>query len=240
MGVSALPVGESVWAWTSLAPLNVNLWNTYYPPHPNTTDATIKASALLARYPHMKIPGLKSFQLKQTMLGLSCNTPTVQENIAYDFCEYFVCFSNTLDDKKQQLDIYIPSTKRFPNPGPFPVCVHVHGGGWVRGDRKARFYGAPAISESFAKKGVICVAVSYRLGKFPENIQDVAKCVEACVLLMTRSVRWVYDNIESYGGDANNISISGHSAGAHLVSLLVVDPTWLQVHELSPSIFKGM
>jgi hypothetical protein len=38
-----------------------------------------------------------------------------------------------------------------------------------------RFYGAPAIADNFAKRGVICVAVSYRLGKFPENIQDVAK-----------------------------------------------------------------
>lgn len=56
---------------------------------------------------------------------------------------------------------------------------------------------------------------------------------------MCRAVRWVYDNIEYYGGNPKQLTISGHSAGAHLVSLLVVQPSWLATHELTSAIFSG-
>lgn len=64
------------------------------------------------------------------------------------------------------------------------------------------------MGSAYCKNGFISVVPSYRLAKnasHPAQIQDVA-----------RAIRWVYDNIESYGGDRSHIYLSGHSAGTFL------------------------
>ena len=53
------------------------------------------------------------------------------------------------DYHKQSLDIYMPSGRGEGR----PVVVHVHGGGWVRGDRGIEFYGAPYMCSSAAVRG---------------------------------------------------------------------------------------
>lgn len=54
-----------------------------------------------------------------------------------------------------------------------------------------------------AKRGYVCVTVSYRTDlPFPVPVQDVAA-----------ALKWVKDCIEPFGGDPNNIFLSGHSAG---------------------------
>jgi acetyl esterase/lipase len=50
----------------------------------------------------------------------------------------YIAGGQPLDHTKQQLDIYVPNLKQFPSTDPFPVNIHVHGGGWQRGDRKTR------------------------------------------------------------------------------------------------------
>jgi acetyl esterase/lipase len=111
----------------------------------------------------------------------------------------------------QQLNVY-PSKREQP----MPVMIYVHGGGWRKGD-KARVGNKP---EFFNSKGWVFVSINYRLVPqvaFPENVSDVA-----C------SIDWVYRNIRRYGGDPDRIFIMGHSAGAHLVSLVATDPTYLE------------
>lgn len=138
-----------------------------------------------------------------TAVGASPARPTSTANIPFSSAP------NSSANHKLQLDIVVPNTD---SAGPHPVYFHVHGGGWKRGDRQIPFYGAPAMAQ-FAAETLQFVAVtpSYRLGKYPDFIFDV---VEALV--------WTHENIRSYGGDPTKIVLSGHSAGAHIVAMVLL------------------
>lgn len=107
--------------------------------------------------------------------------------------------------RKNQLDIYMPKTSPLL---PMPVLVHVHGGGWVVGRKHQQ---AKPLIQHMASKGWLVVDVNYRLGprnKMPTMIQDVL-----------RAVAWVKANIDSYHGDPTFVTLTGGSAGGHLVAL---------------------
>jgi acetyl esterase/lipase len=92
--------------------------------------------------------------------------------------------------------------------GPYPALVFVHGGGWSAGDRG----GYRDLMMGWAKFGIVCVTIDYRLVpkyRFPAQIEDV-KC----------AVRWVRANAAKYHVDPQRIGAVGGSAGAHLVGLL--------------------
>jgi acetyl esterase/lipase len=93
-----------------------------------------------------------------------------------------------------------------------PVMIYVHGGGWQIG-RKSQVQAKPAF---FNKLGFIFVSVEYRM------VPDVR--VEDQLQDIDRAIGWVAANIAAYGGDAGNISLMGHSAGAHLVTMAAVAP----------------
>ena len=127
------------------------------------------------------------------------------------------------DAGKRQLDIYRPrgAEKR-------PVLFFVHGGAWVRGDRKQY----PFFGNHFAKAGYVVVAPSYRLAPkhpHPAQIEDVAA-----------AFAWTVRNIASLGGDPARIVAAGHSAGGHLVALLATDEKWLRSHGLSAAAIGGV
>jgi len=146
------------------------------------------------------------------------------------------------NDGMQKLDIYFPESiveSYLNNPSPYlpptqpshrPVLVHVHGGGWARGGRASFWHGAPSICSAAAANGMVAVSVGYRLGQYPLFCEDVAKAIQ-----------WVKDNIEVIHGDSKNVFLSGHSAGAHIASLVSVRHD----HFLSPlgvprTFFKGL
>lgn len=96
-----------------------------------------------------------------------------------------------------------------------PVLIFYYGGGWVKGS--ADDYGWAA--RAYAAKGFLVVVPDYRKVpqvRFPGFVQDAAD-----------AVKWAQDNIARYGGDPNRIAIAGHSAGAHSVAMLALDPQWL-------------
>jgi acetyl esterase/lipase len=96
-----------------------------------------------------------------------------------------------------------------------PVLIFYYGGGWVKGS--ADDYGWAA--RAYASKGFVVVLPDYRKVpqvRFPAFVQDAAD-----------AVKWTKDNIANYGGDPNRIAITGHSAGAHSVAMLALDPQWL-------------
>jgi acetyl esterase/lipase len=116
------------------------------------------------------------------------------------------------NDPKQQLDVYGPLTVG----DPAPVLIFLHGGGMVEGDRGHYGY----IAKPFAERGVVTVIPSYRLAptaKYPSQPDDIKQVVG-----------WVFHNIREHGGDPDRISISGHSAGAHLSSFVSVDTRWMK------------
>lgn len=124
---------------------------------------------------------------------------------------------------KQALDIY-----RLEKALDAPVLVFLHGGAWVRGDRKQY----PFLANRFAREGFVVVVPSYRLGPkytHPAQIEDAAA-----------AVAWTLRNIGRYGGDRKRVVAAGHSAGAHLAALLATNPQWLKAHGTAPDRLRGV
>ena len=100
-----------------------------------------------------------------------------------------------------------------------PVMVFIHGGGFVIGSKDAPV----SDGSEFAKSGVVCVALNYRLGidgflpipGVPTNLglRD-----------MLFGLQWVRRNIAEFGGDPSNITVFGESAGAMAIADLVTSP----------------
>ena len=136
--------------------------------------------------------------------------------------------TENVKDKKQSLDIYNaqPNTRK-------PVVIFVHGGGWLLGDKSTKIKRKVAL---FKKMGYVFVSVNYRLSSFfnkktqyPDHTNDVAD-----------AVKWVYDNISTYGGDKNKMVLLGHSAGAQMISLLATSDKFLPSRGVDAEAFKGI
>lgn len=114
----------------------------------------------------------------------------------------------------QHVDIYIPDAAKpkgfFKTRKKVPILLYVHGGGWIKGNSR-RVYSLPSYTNS---RGYMLVSVSYR----PVPRTNIDGQVNDVI----RAIRWTRNNIAKYGGDPKKITIMGHSAGAHLVSLVGV------------------
>jgi len=109
-----------------------------------------------------------------------------------------------------------------------PVVMYVHGGYWKAGDKSQKGH----LPEFFCRRGIVFVSLNYRLApavKHPVLIQDVA-----------RAVAWVHDHVAEHGGDAAQLYLTGHSAGAQLVALLGTDANRLGEAGKSLSILRGV
>jgi len=91
--------------------------------------------------------------------------------------------------------------------GPAPVHVFVHGGYWHRLDKADFSFVARAFREA------VTVVVNYALVP-TVDLDELVRQVRA-------SVAWVHANARSCGGDPARITVSGHSAGGHLVAMLL-------------------
>lgn len=110
------------------------------------------------------------------------------------------------EDDKQTLDVYIPAGAKDA-----PVIFMVHGGAWQGGD-KAR----PAEFENkvahWGAKGFVFISANYRT--LPENRPvGQAQDVKAALLFSQ-------ENVREWGGSPEKFILMGHSAGAHLISLV--------------------
>ncbi|MFX1488071.1 MAG: carboxylesterase/lipase family protein [Promethearchaeota archaeon] len=99
-----------------------------------------------------------------------------------------------------------------------PVLFWIHGGAFIGGSSKQEYLDGLAL----AKRGnVVVVSINYRLGLLGFlYIPDIT--INAGLLDQALALRWVYDNIEAFGGDPKNITIFGNSAGAYSVLALPV------------------
>lgn len=103
---------------------------------------------------------------------------------------------------------------------PHPVMVFVHGGGFVAGSSHAPLYDGSA----FARDGVVLVTVNYRLG-IPGFLHLPDAPDNRGLLDVLAALRWVQDNISSFGGDTGNVTLFGQSAGAIIVAGILADPS---------------
>lgn len=108
-----------------------------------------------------------------------------------------------------------------PEPGSarLPVMVWVHGGAFTNGSGAVPVYdGAP-----FARDGAVCVSINYRLGV--EGFAQIAGAPANRGLLdQVAALQWVRDSIGAFGGDPDNVTIFGESAGGMSVTSLLSMP----------------
>jgi para-nitrobenzyl esterase len=99
--------------------------------------------------------------------------------------------------------------------GGLPVLVWIHGGAFTNGTAHASWYDG----SNLAARGCVVVAINYRLGAFGfAGRSDVGLQDQIAAL------NWVHDNIARFGGDADNVTIFGESAGGCSVLALFAAP----------------
>ena len=152
--------------------------------------------------------------LKATSFPNRCfGTPYIEElgnrDIPGEFnedCLYLNIYTPTADNKKR------------------PVLFWIHGGAFIQGS--ANEYDGSALAE---ENDVVVVALNYRLGAFGFlDLSSLGKRYENSAALgfldQIAALKWVRDNISDYGGNSNNVSIFGESAGASSVLALLAAP----------------
>lgn len=122
------------------------------------------------------------------------------------------------------LNVWTPAKR---NTTGLPVLVYFYGGGFVAGDgSEPRYDGA-----SMAARGIVTVTVNYRLAIFgslalPELSAEAPYKASGNYGFLDQSaaLKWVHDNIASFGGDPKKITIAGESAGSMSVSVQMASP----------------
>jgi acetyl esterase/lipase len=115
------------------------------------------------------------------------------------------------------VDVYAPAQAQGA-----PVVVFIYGGGWKAGDRGMyRFLGA-----TLAAAGMVCLVADYRVWPevaSPTFVEDAAQ-----------AVRWAKLHAGEHGGDPGKLFLMGHSAGAQIVAMLALNPSFLGAVGLQP------
>lgn len=127
-------------------------------------------------------------------------------------------------NKRNYLDIFLPDTQ---SDGKRPVMVFISGGAWIIGYKG---WGA-LFGHLLSAYGVIVVTPDYR--NFPQGtISDMLNDTET-------AVQWVFDHIESYGGDVEQVYLVGQSAGAHISCMSMLRRTVREREGLTDISWKG-
>lgn len=104
----------------------------------------------------------------------------------------------------ETLDLFFPAGGR----ANLPVHIFIHGGYWRMFSKRDYSY----VAETVTRAGAIAVVLDYAL--MP------AVRMAAIVDQVRRAKRWVIEHIAEHGGDPARLTVSGHSAGAHLATFL--------------------
>lgn len=139
-------------------------------------------------------------------------SPIVEANIYYQHQPSKLYHGHTLD-------IYYAQSRDLI----CPIVIFIHAGAWQYMDKSHRH--ARDTGRFLARHGVHAIVVNHRSKsvQHPTHIQDVASAFS-----------WVVEHAEEIGGDRRAIFVAGLSSGAHLATLLAVDPQYLAVHQLVP------
>ncbi|GLQ54067.1 alpha/beta hydrolase [Devosia nitrariae] len=124
------------------------------------------------------------------------------------------------DGQRFKLDVYAPEARG----GSAPVVFFIYGGGWNRGERGDYQF----VGRALASRGFVTVIADYRHVpevRYPEFLEDNA-----------RALKWVEDNISTYGGDPTRLFLAGHSAGAYNAVMLALDPSFLREYGVTLNI----
>ena len=156
------------------------------------------------------------FAVVITFEVLAMEEPASDFNVAYQV-------SLGSDPTRALLDVYAPG-----GASGVPVLIFWHGGALSAGDKQV----VRRLAQALVGQGILVVAANYRLSpevRHPAHLEDAAA-----------AVHWVMNSIENYGGDPNQIFLSGHSAGGYLAVQLALDPRYLERHSLGGSDITGV
>ena len=113
--------------------------------------------------------------------------------------------------ERHRLDLFAPAGARAA-----PVVVFIHGGAFVRGDKRTSDAIHDNVMQWFARQGFVGVNVEYRLAPesvYPGGAEDVGRAVE-----------WAHAHAAAHGGDPARVLLIGHSAGGTHAAGYVFDP----------------
>ena len=121
------------------------------------------------------------------------------------------------------LNIFTPDTAKEGQK--LPVILYIHGGGYTGGCGHEKHFDGPV----WPTQGVIGVTINYRLGPMgfvylPELVEEAGHAGNYALYDQMTAISWVRDNIAFFGGDPDNITIMGQSAGAMSVQLQCESP----------------
>lgn len=125
---------------------------------------------------------------------------------------------------RQSLDIYAPKELQ----APAPVVVFFYGGRWIDGRKRDYLFAAQAL----ASQGFVTVVPDYRLHPevgYPDFLLDGAGALE-----------WTTQNVDAFGGRADQIFVAGHSAGSYIAAMLTYDPRHIFETAAGEQPIKGM
>lgn len=128
------------------------------------------------------------------------------------------------DEDCLYLNVWRP---REPGSAKLPVMVWIHGGGFTQGSGHQPGYDGTQL----AKRGVVLVTINYRLGALGFMTHPALSAESPhgssgnyAILDQIAALKWVRDNIANFGGDPNNVTVFGESAGGTSVYLLTATP----------------
>ena len=122
--------------------------------------------------------------------------------------------------KAHNLDVYRPKERH----GKLPVIFFIHGGGFRILSKETHWL----MAMNFAKAGYVVFTINYRLAPkypFPAAVEDAAAAY--C---------WMVSHAAEYGGDVDNIIVTGESAGANLSCVITVAATYEREEYFSKNI----
>ncbi len=147
----------------------------------------------------------------------------MQQMRAHDLNHYFG--EETASEDCLYLNLWAPPAARAGDRR--PVLVFIYGGGFIQGTANLANYSG----ESLAKKGVVYVAMNYRVGALgfmahPELSAERDRKTSGNwgLLDQVAALQWIRRNIAKFGGDPDNVTIMGQSAGSASVSYLQSSP----------------
>ncbi len=111
------------------------------------------------------------------------------------------------DDPAERLDLFMPQR---PTRGGAPVLVHIHGGYWRALDKREQSF----VAQDLSQRGALVVVPNYSLCPKVSIAHIVMQLVQA--------LAWTWRNAARFGGNPNQVVVTGHSAGGHLATMMLV------------------
>jgi len=125
--------------------------------------------------------------------------------------------------QREKLDVYLPAKG---GDAPAPVIVMVHGGGWCVGDKAVAGVTENKVAR-WADRGFVFVSINYPMVNEGSDALAQANHV-------ARAVAYVQAHARAWRGDPGKLILMGHSAGAHLVSLVNADAGIRRANGVAP------